>query len=107
MPQNGVPSVNEGDGLWVPASLLEARKRVTVMEKGTPHESRKLLDPPTSSFSMESPLSYLNVPEQQLGGGLQRHLGGDHFAQRHPPALCFGLTGGAKPDAVLPARHGH
>lgn len=105
MPQNWVSSVNEGHGLRVPATLLQARERVTVMEKGAPHECRKLLEP--SCFSMESPLQYLNVPEQQLGGGLQRRLGGDHFAQRHPPALCFGLTRGAEPYTVLSARHSY
>lgn len=107
VPQNGVSPINEGHSLRIPTTLLEARERFTVMEKGAPYESRKLLGSPPSSFWMEFPLWHLNVPEQQLGGGLQRRLGGDHFAQGYPPALCLGLTRRAEPDAVLPARHGH
>lgn len=107
VPQNWVPTVNKGHGFRVPATLLEAREGVTGMEKGAPHELRKLLGPPPSSFSTKSPLSHLNVPKQQLGRGLQRRLGRYHFSQRHPPAFRLGLARGAEPDAVLPARHGH
>lgn len=77
------------------------------MGKGALHELRQLLDSPPSSFSTKSLLSHLNVPKQQLGRGLQWCLGGDHFSQRHPPALRLSLARGAEPDAVLPARHGH
>lgn len=107
VPQNWVPSVNKGHSFRVPITLLEAMEMIKVMEKGAHHEPRKFMGPPPSSLSMEFPPSHLNVPEQQLGGGLQRRLRGYHFAQRHPPALCLSLAGRAEPDAMLPARHGH
>lgn len=106
VPQNWVPMINEGDGFRVSTTLLEARERIMAMEKGAPQNAESL-SPPPSSLSLVCPPSHLNVPEQQLGGGLQRRLGRDHFAQCYPPALRLGLARRAEPNAVLPARHRH
>lgn len=104
VPQNRVPPVDEGHGLWVPTTLLDRSGRGSLDGGRVLLRAQKAFRPSTV-LVLTGGLSHLYVPEQQLGRCLQWRLGGNHFTQGYPPALRLCLARGTEADAVFPPRH--